>query len=293
MLKYIIAQLKIELEVFDSPLILSRMSAYATDFEGEADLKIKITQEDSISYDETYTLIGTSAFRGFGLKDGDYGIFDMLDSPKNLSAALYVDKTCSRILGHVKDIQPLGGASNEVRAFNMIGDAVKYAVIERNGFVFHSSTIKYKDKGILFSADSGTGKSTHTGLWKKYYGDLVEVINDDTPIIRFIDNVAYVFGSPWSGKTDLNNNVFAPLCNIVFLERGTKNELETLDFTEAFQRFSRQSFIMPFAPLYHKYLVSAEKVLKSTSMIVLKCNISKEAVDTVKSFVEGNNETQR
>lgn len=286
MFKYEIAKIKISLEVFDDELIKSRMSAYEADFSGTPDLTIKIVKADSIAHDENYKIIGASTFRGFGLHNGNYGIFDMLDSPKNLSAALYIDESCSTVLGYVKDIQDLGGASIGVRAFNMIGDAVKYAVIKRNGFVFHSSTIKYREKGVLFSADSGTGKSTHTGLWRKYYPNEVETINDDTPIIRFIEDKAYVFGSPWSGKTDLNNNVFAPLCNIVFLERGLENSLQKLNFTEAFQRFSRQSFIMPFAPLYHEYLKTAEKVLKETDMIILKCNISKDAVDTIKKHVE-------
>lgn len=287
--KYEIAKIKIELDVFESKLIKTRMKAYESDFSC-ADVKITIIQSNEIKYNPEYKIIGASTFRGFGTKDGDYGIFDMLDSPENLSAVLYVDKTCSCVIGYVKDIENLGGASIDVRAFNMIGDAIKYASICREGFVFHSSTIRYNQKGILFSADSGTGKSTHTSLWKKYYPSQVDIINDDTPIIRFIDGIAYVFGTPWSGKSDINENISAPLSNIVFLERGETNSLVELDFQSAFKRFISQSFIMPFIPLYHAYLATAERVLRNVKMIILKCNISKDAVDTVKTFVEAKND---
>lgn len=60
----------------------------------------------------------------------------------------------------------------------------------------HSSAIKYNDKCYLFSADSGVGKSTHTSLWHKVYGDKVQIINDDKPIIRLENNKLIVYGSP-------------------------------------------------------------------------------------------------
>ena len=288
--KYEIGKIKIELNVFESQLIKKRMKAYESDFD-TPDLVITIIESDTIKYNPEYKIISSSSFRGFALNSSnDYGIFDRLDSADNLSAALYINNNATAVMGYVKDIQSLGGASREVRAFNMIGDAFKYAAILRNGFVFHSSTLKYDGKGILFSADSGTGKSTHTGLWREYYPNDTEIINDDTPLIRLIDGKPFVFGTPWSGKTDLNNNVSAPLSNIVFLERGQVNALKKLDFASAFQKFTRQSFIMPFSSLFLLYLSTAEKVLKQTNMIILQCNISKDAVDTIKAYVEGKNE---
>ncbi len=284
--KYEIGKIKILLNVFESTLIQKRMSAYLADFD-TPELTINIVNSDNISYDPTFKIISSQGYRGYGMNEqGDYGIFDILNTPQNLCAALYINKDCTTVTGYVKDVESLGGASIHVRAFNMIGDAIKYAAICRDGFVFHSSTLDFSGKGILFSADSGTGKSTHTGLWKKYYPDNVRIINDDTPMIRILGDKPYVFGTPWSGKTDINENVCVPLKNIVFLERGLENELVSLDFPSAFQRFIKQSFIMPFTPLFHKYLSTAEKVLKQTDKIILKCNISKEAVDTIKKHVE-------
>ena len=98
--------------------------------------------------------------------------------------------------------------------------------------MIHSSCIAYKDKAILFSADSGTGKSTHTGLWKELYQDDVKFINDDKPIVRLVNDEVIAYGTPWSGKTDLNSNISAPLKGIVILKRGVNNEIKEVSLNE-------------------------------------------------------------
>ena len=104
-------------------------------------------------------------------------------------------------------------------------------------------------------------------------------------MIRLIDDTPYVFGTPWSGKTDINDNISAPLFSIVFLKRG-EPRVETLNFDEAFKQFCKQSFIMPFAPLFLSYVTTADKVLRKINMISLYCDISKNAVDTIKCYLE-------
>lgn len=102
------------------------------------------------------------------------------------------------------------------------------ALLDFNGFVLHSSAVKYEDKAYLFSADSGTGKSTHTTLWTKVF-DGAEIINDDKPIIRLIDGKFYACGTPFSGSSPLNENVCVPLKAICFIERGQENAIEQMN----------------------------------------------------------------
>ena len=97
-----------------------------------------------------------------------------------------------------------------------------------DAIMLHSSCIMYKGKAYMFTAHSGTGKSTHTGLWKQVFGDEVTYINDDKPLLRKIDGIWTAFGNPWSGKTDLNTNCSAPVGAIVFLNRGEKNTIRKL-----------------------------------------------------------------
>ena len=151
-----------------------------------------------------------------------------------------------------------------------------------DGGVLHSSSLAWKGQGIAFSAPSGTGKSTHVGLWKKYFGDEVEVINDDKPAIRFEGEQAMLCGTPWSGKTDQNLNRMVPLKAIVFLERGETNSIRRFDTVESMFNLTTQ-IVRPYydAELGVKILDFTEKVLQHVPIYCLTCNISDEAVETV------------
>ncbi len=104
------------------------------------------------------------------------------------------------------------------------------ALLDYNGFVLHSSAVAYEDKAYLFSADSGTGKSTHTDFWCKAF-DGAFIINDDKPAIRLIDDTFYACGTPFSGTSPLNENVCVPLKAICFIEQGPENKIERISDT--------------------------------------------------------------
>ncbi len=92
-----------------------------------------------------------------------------------------------------------------------------------NGCFFHSSCLELDGEGYLFTALSGTGKSTHTANWRKYFGDRVTMINDDKPIIRKIHDKYYVCSTPWMGKSDIGCNMISPIKAIYVLKRGDEN----------------------------------------------------------------------
>lgn len=150
------------------------------------------------------------------------------------------------------------------------------------GLMLHSSCIEMDGRAYLFSADSGTGKSTHTGLWKKHFGDRVTYINDDKPIVRKIDGVYRAFGTPWSGKTDLNTNISAPVAAIVFIERGETNSIEPMDMVkdQVAVRFLEQTVRPKNFSLMDSMLKTADDLLTATPIFRLRCNISEEAVLT-------------
>lgn len=150
------------------------------------------------------------------------------------------------------------------------------------GGILHSSSLAYKGQGIAFSANSGTGKSTHVGLWKQRFGDEVDIINDDKPAIIFEGDKPILCGTPWSGKTALNVNKQVPLRAIVIVERGEKNSIRRLDTIESMFHLANQ-ITRPYfdAELGLKILDFTERLLQSVPVYCLACNISQEAVDTV------------
>lgn len=154
-------------------------------------------------------------------------------------------------------------------------------LLNYNGCMLHSSAVVVDGYAYLFSADSGTGKSTHTGLWVKYFGEKAYIINDDKPILRFIDGEWYVYGTPWSGKTDLNVNEKAKLGAIVFLERSEENWIQPIDVKEAiplfFNQTIRKMWRVEKLDLVLNYM---EQILTNTPIYKMGCDISDNAVVT-------------
>ena len=87
--------------------------------------------------------------------------------------------------------------------------------------MLHASAVVVDGDAYLFSAPCGTGKSTHASLWLKYLKHKNPyILNDDKPAIRIVNDNIYVYGTPFSGKTDKNKNEKANLKGIAFLEQS-------------------------------------------------------------------------
>ena len=97
----------------------------------------------------------------------------------------------------------------------------------------HTSAIQYKEKVVLFLGESGTGKSTHTRLWRENIEEAV-LLNDDSPILRLIDGKLRVYGSPWSGKTPCYKNECYPLAACVRLSQAPKNRIRRLNIIQGY-----------------------------------------------------------
>lgn len=99
--------------------------------------------------------------------------------------------------------------------------------------LFHSSVIGYKGRGYMFLGKSGTGKSTHSGLWLRHI-EGTELLNDDNPVVRIVNGEALVYGSPWSGKTHCYLQEKAPVAALVRLRQAPENKMCRLSTLEAF-----------------------------------------------------------
>lgn len=156
-----------------------------------------------------------------------------------------------------------------------------------NGILLHSSAVVYNGKAYLFSAPSGTGKSTHTQLWlKRFKGSYI--LNDDKPAIMLTDKGIYVYGTPFSGKTDLNVNTGVPLKAICALERGEKNSISRIDNDEALYRILNQT-VRPYnEDRMIQVLDILDKILTSIPMYKLYCNTDIEAAEVSYNAMKGD-----
>ena len=144
-------------------------------------------------------------------------------------------------------------------------------------FLFHGSVIAVDGQGYLFTAKSGTGKSTHTRLWREYFGCRAVMVNDDKPLLRLTDDGVEVCGTPWDGKHHLSTNIAVPLTAVCILERGEKNEINPVSAQEALPMLLQQSH-RPAAPAQlGKYLGLVNRMSKSVGLYRLRCNMDPEA----------------
>ncbi len=147
----------------------------------------------------------------------------------------------------------------------------------KRGFMLHASAIEADGEGYLFSAPSGTGKSTHTGLWRNVFGEKrIRYINDDKPAIREDNGIHYVYGTPFSGKTDLNENIRVPIRGIVILERGCNN-ITGITSKEALYPLLNQMVRPASDADMNCLLILLDRLLNKVPVYRLQCTATEEA----------------
>lgn len=150
---------------------------------------------------------------------------------------------------------------------------------EKDCFLMHGAVVAWKNQGYLFTAPSGTGKSTQLALWKKYLGDQAEVINGDKPILKVTEDEVWVYGTPWAGKEQWQVNKKVALKGICFLERGEKNSIQKIDSFSALPFLMRQVYFTDAPQSAGKTMELLDQMLKIVPLYKMKCDISKEAFE--------------
>lgn len=170
-----------------------------------------------------------------------------------------------------------------------LGSAMIFAreLLDFDGVYLHSSAIVLDGKAYLFSAPSGTGKSTHTEKWCRLFG--ATYLNDDKPVLRLVDGVWMAYGTPWSGKHDLSCPIGVPLGGLVFVRRGEENSMRQLRPEEAVPRLMSQTLWRHKTPEgLEKQLVLTDKLLRSFPLWLLTCrNDDDAAYVSKKALVDG------
>lgn len=150
---------------------------------------------------------------------------------------------------------------------------------EYDTILFHGSLLELDGKGYLFTAPSGTGKSTHVRLWREYFGERVTVVNDDKPYLKIVDNQVMGFGTPWDGKHRISKNVAVPLKGICILSQDSSNWIKRIS--------KRESYITIYQQIYEVLSIPENKIktlqlidkLMKLPIYKMGCTISSEAVE--------------
>ena len=165
-------------------------------------------------------------------------------------------------------------------------------MLHRNTLLFHGSVIAVDGEAFLFTAKSGTGKSTHTRLWREVFGDRAVMVNDDKPLLKICEDGVEVFGTPWNGKHHLGANISAPLKAICILERGTENQIREITPREAFPMLLQQSYRLADAGGMNSVLDLLDRLTQRCAFYRLQCNMDRQAALISYGAMSGNNHVE-
>ena len=151
-------------------------------------------------------------------------------------------------------------------------------MLEYQIFLFHCSAVALDGRAYLFTAPSGTGKSTHAGLWQKYFKDKVLIVNDDKPLIRADETGVWVYGTPWCGKHGKNTNICVPVQAVCVLEQGKVPELQKLSPIDGYINLYQQTYRPKDEMQMRQTLGLLNRVISQIPIYRLRCDISMESV---------------
>ena len=146
-----------------------------------------------------------------------------------------------------------------------------------NRILMHGASISYNEHAYLFTAPSGTGKSTHIRLWKKYLGDDVKIVNGDKPFVSLEDEPV-IYGSPWAGKENWHRNCKMPLKGICFVQRGTTNSIRRIEASDCLSLLFKQVYLPTDTLAAGLTLELVDMLIKKVPLYVLTCDMSEDAV---------------
>ena len=200
--------------------------------EGEQPL-FTLTVDDAFRYEGERDEVGQ--FDGSG---NNYGVYQLPDGGYLIEISNPEQKLCGILCADKFFKKPMVALFSEEesdRAFalnNSLMMAYAFAAADKLTVLLHASVIRKDGKGYLMTAPSGTGKSTHTFLWYKNIPGC-DLMNDDNPVVRVVEGVPIIFGTPWSGKTPCYRNIQAPVGALVRIQQRPRNEIRRMRPVEA------------------------------------------------------------
>ena len=158
--------------------------------------------------------------------------------------------------------------------------------LERGMVMLHSASILYAGKVFCFSAPSGTGKTTHTNLWKKLYD--IDFVNGDLNLLKPGSDSAIVYGTPWCGTSGIFTRDTLPLGGIVFLKQAHINKVTAVSGGERFTKLVSRLITPAWNhDLCGKICSASASLAASVPMWTLECDVSDGAVEAIKAEIDG------
>ncbi len=245
-----IAELEIEL-LIDHPFTDRYFAPYRSQKTGKADITIPVTLQDVAKEKELYP------------KEKPIEPPIESDTVTEAEKTAYLQRKAMLESGYYATVFILRKLAEKLYAFD--------------AFLMHACAVCVDGKAVLFCAQSGTGKTTHSRMWEKRFGERFFYINGDKPILRKINGVWRVFGTPWAGKEGYGRNTSAPLYAICLLKRGKENEIQPISKSTAFFGLMNQILHPEAEEEAMRSLDLLEDAMAQSKNFQLHCNLDPDA----------------
>ena len=160
--------------------------------------------------------------------------------------------------------------------------AMEKVMLINDTFQLHASVVEKNGRGILFTAPSGTGKSTQANLWKEY--EKAIIINGDKAMIRKNNGKFSAYGSPYAGSSQIYKDMSVPVHGIVVLSQAKENRIEILPKAEAFMKLYKESVINAWNKDYLNRLAGLiQELVSMVPVYYLACRPDESAVKLLKN----------
>ena len=159
-------------------------------------------------------------------------------------------------------------------------------IVEHGRFFLHASAVVVEGEAYLFSAPSGTGKSTHTALWRKLFPQSY-ILNDDKPVIWPTEEGITAWGTPFSGKSDLQVNRGVPLRGICFLKQAEENRIGPLSGAGALAMLLNNTWRPGSSRSMERLLDMVEQVMAEIPLYEMECTREPQAARMACAVMKG------
>ena len=146
-------------------------------------------------------------------------------------------------------------------------------MIDYDTILFHGSVVAVDGIGYLFTAESGVGKSTHTRLWREYFGKRAVMVNDDKPLLHITDSDVIAYGTPYNGKHRIGSNISVPLKAICILRRAADNHIEPITQEQAYMMLLQQVYRPADSVKMMTTLLLIDRLADTVNLYQLGCNM--------------------
>ena len=161
----------------------------------------------------------------------------------------------------------------------------EHHIVRNGGFLLHSSFIRVGDRAILFTAPSGTGKSTQAELWRKFRN--AEVINGDRTAVVPMEDAVMAYGIPYCGTSKICGNAKFPVAAIVCLSQAPQNHIELIRGRQAFRKLWEGCSVNLWdREDVERCIQSVMKTLEKVPIVQLDCTPDESAVNVLAAFLE-------